>query len=188
MYPPRSGDEGAFEKAIQTLVVQALIGANVEQDLRMAAESIERAKKIYEDERQVVDAQLGELDGLHRSGPRMPKLTKIPPSMSVQEFVFGALKAVGGHVVPAGASFFRASLREERRSCSRSTNLPKVVRRHRLGSRQSESTRKEGRILLVWWGSGPSDRSTTCSQLLGKQPACRKSLKSGAPRSVVPDL
>ncbi len=106
----KSGDEGALQDTIQKLVIQSLAGADVERDLRLAAESIERAKKIYEEERQVVDTQLGSLDAMHRTGPRMPKLAKCAPSMGVRDFVLAALGASGGEVVPERGSFLRASV------------------------------------------------------------------------------
>lgn len=89
------GNEGV-EGLIRRMVVESLQGQDIEQAMRLAVQSIERGKTIYESERDTVESQLGRLDGLHRTGPRMPKLTRTEPSLSVKDFVLGAMEADGG--------------------------------------------------------------------------------------------
>jgi superfamily II DNA or RNA helicase len=86
----------SFQDRVLKLVRDSLQGRDVAQAVQLEVESIERAKKIYESEQAEVERHLGQLDGMHREGPRMPKLQPTQPRLSEQRFTLGALEAGGG--------------------------------------------------------------------------------------------
>jgi superfamily II DNA or RNA helicase len=93
-------DEGTMETRLRELVVQSLAGMDVAASVRRMQQSIDRAKSIYEEEKQTVEEHLGRLDAMHDQGPRMPALTGTEPRMSSREFVIHALGAQGGTLKP----------------------------------------------------------------------------------------
>jgi superfamily II DNA or RNA helicase len=90
---------GGFEETIRQLVVAALTGADVEEDARLRAESIDAAKEELERERQNIDTLIGNMDGSAETGPRAPKLPPMERSTEPREFVIAALKSLGHLVV-----------------------------------------------------------------------------------------
>jgi len=85
-------DDGV-EKIIRELVVASLMGQDVEQSMRKAAESIERGKQIFEEEKETVNDTIGDLNSMHRSGPKMPAIAPFEPEFPFDEFVRRALNA-----------------------------------------------------------------------------------------------
>ncbi|HLX59914.1 MAG TPA: SNF2-related protein [Planctomycetota bacterium] len=94
------GEEESIESKIREMVVNALVGQDMEEAARHAQESITRAKEIIEDQRQMIDERLGKLDAIHHTGPAMPQLNRIQPRIPLEEFVFGALRADGFEITP----------------------------------------------------------------------------------------
>lgn len=93
-------DGGAsFEGMIQDLVVKSLKGQNTDRATELATQSIEEAKELFESQREEIDAKLGDLSELHSSGPSMPRLESIKPSIQYQEFVQKALIEEGYEVL-----------------------------------------------------------------------------------------
>ncbi len=95
------GDEadGGMDERIRALVVAALAGKDVRAALRMATDSIDKAKSELERERDNIDAMLGGMDGAEFSGPRAPSLPPLERSMNPRSFVIAAYQTVGGKVV-----------------------------------------------------------------------------------------
>lgn len=91
-------DDDSFEAMIRKLVVDSLRGINVEAAATAAAQSIQRAKEIFEEERAVVETTLGDLQDLHRTGPRVPEISPVVPSIDAQSFVLRALRADGAKI------------------------------------------------------------------------------------------
>lgn len=94
------GDEDSFEAMIRKLVVDSLRGLDVEEATRCALKSIEQAKVIFEAERETVERTLGDLNDLHRTGPRVPEISPIVPSIEARDFVLRALKCDGARIRP----------------------------------------------------------------------------------------
>jgi superfamily II DNA or RNA helicase len=84
-------EDGAdkFEDRILKLVLDALSGKNVEEAVRLDAESIEDAKRALEESN--IDEMLGASDGTEYVGPRAPKLPSIARSMNARDFTLAAL-------------------------------------------------------------------------------------------------
>ena len=89
------GDEESLEQEIRQLVVASLMGRNVEAEAEQIQQSIERAKQVYEEERENVENHLGRLDSMHHDGPLMPELSRVEPRLTEPEFTRGALRSEG---------------------------------------------------------------------------------------------
>ncbi|MBL4883833.1 MAG: hypothetical protein JKY95_04745 [Planctomycetaceae bacterium] len=85
----------SFEITIRELVIKSLKGQNVKRATQLEIQSIEDAKELFEEHRNDLDSKLGDLSDLHDSGPSMPRLESITPSMPYQEFVKKALEVEG---------------------------------------------------------------------------------------------
>jgi superfamily II DNA or RNA helicase len=97
------GDSGgSFQQKILGLVRDSFAGRDTERAVRLAEQSVERARQIYEEEKANVDERLGRLDLMHEDGPRMPELFQTEPRLSEQDFTLGALRAAGGKLEEAG--------------------------------------------------------------------------------------
>jgi superfamily II DNA or RNA helicase len=94
--------EDDYEGDLGALVTKALVGANVQEAMRKAQASIDRAKAIYAAEQQAVERDLGRLDAMHESGPRAPKLTPARPRLPADEFCRRAFAAAGAVTTPDG--------------------------------------------------------------------------------------
>jgi superfamily II DNA or RNA helicase len=89
-----------FEDQILGLVLAALTGKNVEQETRLKAESIEKARAELERSEATINEMLGSSDGTEYTGPRAPKLPVSTHSMGGQEFALSALRDLGVRVTP----------------------------------------------------------------------------------------
>jgi superfamily II DNA or RNA helicase len=85
----------SFESNIRELVIKSLIGQDVERATAMSMQSIQEAKSLFESQRQELDKQLGNLNELHTTGPKMPHLVSLKPSVGHEEFVRAAFVADG---------------------------------------------------------------------------------------------
>lgn len=102
-------DEG-FEEMIRKMVVDSLLGQNVERAMQRASESIERGRKVFDEEKQTVEQTLGRLDGMHHAGPKVPEIEPITPSVPVREFVERALRADGAAIRHLRGELFEVRL------------------------------------------------------------------------------
>lgn len=101
-----SGEGSAsFESQIRELVVKSLMGQDVDRATAQATESIQKAKELFERHRQEIDERLGDLSELHQTGPSMPKLRTMAPSMPFREFVTRGLTGEGAQVVPRDSNW-----------------------------------------------------------------------------------
>lgn len=90
------GDSAAgFEEKILQLVLAALRGRNVEEDMRLAEKSIAEAKATLDLEEANINSMLGSSEGADYVGPRVPKLPTVERSMDVEAFTLAALKELG---------------------------------------------------------------------------------------------
>jgi superfamily II DNA or RNA helicase len=97
---PGDDDSGeGYEKSIRKLVLASLAGKDVEKAVARHLASIEKAKKLYQEEQKHVEKNLGKLDAMHREGPMMPKLSSVKPRLSEKEFTMAALCASEGEMV-----------------------------------------------------------------------------------------
>jgi superfamily II DNA or RNA helicase len=92
------GDDEPLVAQIKELVVGSLRGRDVEASLRSIQDSIDRAKRIYEQEKAAVEENLGRLDSMHDDGPPMPVLSPVEPRLDYQSFVLGALDSGEGEL------------------------------------------------------------------------------------------
>jgi superfamily II DNA or RNA helicase len=115
-------DDYGFEARIRRLVVDAMVGRDVERATKLELESIENAKRIYQEEKKTVEENLGRLDEMHRAGARPPELARVKPSMPPNEFVEAAFRALGAtvskidrglHVVERGRTGTHVYFRDE---------------------------------------------------------------------------
>jgi superfamily II DNA or RNA helicase/ribosomal protein S27E len=91
-------DEDGFEEELRSLVTRALMGQDVEEALRLAQESIDRAKAQYEAEKQNVENTLGGMDDMHRTGAVAPDLAPTKPRFGVREFCLKAFLGEGWRI------------------------------------------------------------------------------------------
>lgn len=98
-------DEG-FESMIRKLVVGSLLGQDVNRAMQRASESIERGRKVFDEEKRTVEQTLGRLDAMHNAGPKVPEIKPITPSVPVREFVDRALRADGANIRHLGGELF----------------------------------------------------------------------------------
>ena len=101
------GDDGqSFETQMRQLVVKALLGQDQKKETRLKAESIQEAKLIIEEQRELMDATLGPSKGKQPLEVTMPSLRKRKPRLSLQELVLSALDADGGELKDYGGGVF----------------------------------------------------------------------------------
>lgn len=113
----RDGDDDAaesFEDLILNLVVAALAGKNVAEDVRLKEISIENAKRELEREEANINAILGGRDGAAYVGPRPPTLPPVVRSMDVPEFTVAAYRMLGAKVSEPASGIFMAEERDGR--------------------------------------------------------------------------
>jgi len=79
-------DDENFEEELKTLVIRALMGHDVKQAAEQAQKSIEKAKEIYEEGKEQVEENLGNLVEMHHAGPAVPKLKLRPPRFDIPTF------------------------------------------------------------------------------------------------------
>ena len=100
-----SGDseEGgnAFESQIREMVMKSLAGQDVTAAAQFAEDSILAARKLLKSNQQQMDASLGDLSDLHKSGPSMPRLTPVLPTVGHEKFVKRTLSEEGFRVTAA---------------------------------------------------------------------------------------
>jgi superfamily II DNA or RNA helicase len=91
-------EDGAdkFEDRILKLVLDALVGKNVEEAVRLDEKSIEEAQRALEESN--IDELLGRAGGSGYTGPKAPKLPPVARSMRVPDFTLAALKMEGARV------------------------------------------------------------------------------------------
>ncbi len=101
----------SFESEIRDLVIKSLKGQDIVRATELATKSIQEAKDLFETQREEMDRQLGNLNELHHSGPSMPRLASVSPSVPYNEFVSAALRAEGYHLTPGDHGCLRATKR-----------------------------------------------------------------------------
>lgn len=104
-------DEESFEEKLKDLVMRSLMGQDVESANLQAQNSIQEAKKIYDSQRDQVEATLGGLDALHRTGPAIPKIKAKQPRFDVPTFCRKAFQCDGGAIQELANGQIRVSPR-----------------------------------------------------------------------------
>lgn len=97
-----------FEEKILELVLSALRGKNVEEEMRLAEASIANAKATLEREEANINSMLGNAEGVEYVGPRAPKLPGAERSMELKDFTLAALKELGAAVSPHPPNLYAA--------------------------------------------------------------------------------
>ncbi len=87
-----------FEDRILELVLAALSGKDVNEDVKLREASIEDAKRELEREEANINTMLGGMDGAGYEGPRAPTLPPIDRSMDFEEFTLAAFRQLGAEV------------------------------------------------------------------------------------------
>lgn len=82
-----AGQEESFEKEIERLVLLALEGQDIDGSRRQIEESIDAAKKLYDESRALVNESLGTLNSMHNSGPPPPQIEPVVPRLSARNLV-----------------------------------------------------------------------------------------------------
>ena len=95
-----------FEEKLLELVLAALAGKNVEEETRLAENSIQQAKAELEREEATINAMLGSMDGAEYVGPRTPKLPPTARSMEARDFALAGLSALGVRVTPKRSDLY----------------------------------------------------------------------------------
>jgi superfamily II DNA or RNA helicase len=88
----------ALEKTIEDLVRRSLLGKDVTADAERVRQNIERGRQVLADNQGEIEATLGPLGDMHRTGPTLPKLTRVSPSVPLQDFVLRAFRAEGAEI------------------------------------------------------------------------------------------
>lgn len=105
----RDDDAAAtFEERILDLVLAALAGKDIDEDVRLKELSIENAKAELEREEANINAILGGMNGAEYVGPRAPTLPPLEHSMDLQEFTLSAFRMLGAKVTPQRPGLFLA--------------------------------------------------------------------------------
>lgn len=94
--------EGQFEAGLRDLVLKALQGQDVAAATAAMEATIERARAMYAQEKDLVEENLGHLDAMHHDGPPLPKFEPVRPRMDLREFVRRAFEAEGAIVEAQG--------------------------------------------------------------------------------------
>jgi superfamily II DNA or RNA helicase len=97
-----------FEDRILDLVLAALAGKDVDEDVRLKEQSIENAKQELAREEANINSILGGMDGAGYVGPRAPTLPPLERTMDLQEFTLAALRMLGATVSQQRPGLFLA--------------------------------------------------------------------------------
>lgn len=93
----------SFETRIRKMVVAALQGQDVTKATQMMEANIEKAKKLFEEERTELDRTLGNPeDGVFKAALAAPEIKRKPPRMPFKDFVLEVYKAEGFTLCEAG--------------------------------------------------------------------------------------
>jgi len=109
----------SLETQIQQMVSASLRGHNVEEQRRLAEESIVNAKRQLEENEEELNQNLGDLNELHTNGTQPPELTQNIPTRSVLQFITEGLRSLGHRVTsdpdfgPEGLSIRYAGQRHD---------------------------------------------------------------------------
>ncbi|MCP3447315.1 SNF2-related protein [Bradyrhizobium sp. CCGUVB14] len=107
-------DADTFEDRVLELVLAALAKRNVERDVQLATESIERAKEELKREENNINSLLGSMDGAGYVGPRAPTLPPVQHSMEPKDFTLSALRMLGASVKEEVPGIFLAESNDRR--------------------------------------------------------------------------
>jgi superfamily II DNA or RNA helicase len=88
-----------FEHRILELVLAALSGKDIGEDVRLREASIENARLELEREEANINAMLGGMDSAGYEGPRAPTLPPVHRSMELEEFTLAAFRQLGVNVL-----------------------------------------------------------------------------------------
>lgn len=102
-------DDEDFEKQIQDMVIRSLIGQDLEKDVQLKLESIQKAKEKIETEKEFLEITLGKLDGFNESNREVPRFAKSIPRLSFKDFSLIAKKALGLKIEETTPGVFEAS-------------------------------------------------------------------------------
>ncbi len=104
-----SGDaEGtSLEQQIREMVIASLQGQNQDHAARLAAESIEQAQSLLEEQQEQMDEMLGSMDDSDKADLPMPRLKPAAPSMPLEDFVLQALEREGCEVTGKKAGLYQ---------------------------------------------------------------------------------
>lgn len=86
---------GSFEDKIRELVVASMLEKDITAERQALEENIARAKLLYEEKRNELDAQLGGNRDRDRPIKRLGMIRRDPPAMTAPEFVLSAKEAEG---------------------------------------------------------------------------------------------
>ena len=103
-----------FEERILQLVLEALAGKNVEEAVRLDAQSIEDAKRALEEAN--IDEMLGSGGDGQYNGPRAPKLPAVERSMDACQFTLAALESEGARITGDGDGVYSVQAKGYRES------------------------------------------------------------------------
>lgn len=125
-----AGDaEGAtLEQEIRDMVIASLRGQNQDEAARLAAESIEQARLLLEEQQEQMNAMLGDADDTDEADIPMPRLTAAEPSMPLEKFVLTALEREGYRCKSDGQGLY--SGRDGNQEAVQFTFDPEVVEMH----------------------------------------------------------
>lgn len=87
-----------FEDRILELVLAALAGGDVDEEVRLREASIENAKRELEREEANINSLLGGMDGAGYVGPRAPTLPPNDRTMDLESFTLAAFRHLGANV------------------------------------------------------------------------------------------
>ena len=119
-----------FEEKLLELVLAALAGKNVEEETRLAENSIQQAKAELEREEATINAMLGSMDGAEYVGPRTPKLPPTARSMrEARDFALAGLSALGVRVTPKRSDLYMTEEHGSREYVRFHEHADPVVRR-----------------------------------------------------------
>jgi|JI9StandDraft_1071089.scaffolds.fasta_scaffold04900_4 superfamily II DNA or RNA helicase len=93
------GNFESFENRIHRLVLASLEGKNIETEKKMIKESIENAKKKYNEENQFISNTLDRNFEVSTKNINFPKIPVMQKSMTEKDFAFAALKNLGATLI-----------------------------------------------------------------------------------------
>ncbi len=97
-------DKESLQEKISRLVVDSLMGKDIEAATLLEEKNIAEAKIQLERDEETINVTLGGMDGAAESGPLCPKLPPVEYSLDPQGFVLSAVKNLGGNILekPSG--------------------------------------------------------------------------------------
>lgn len=122
------GEGTSLEQQIREMVIASLRGQDQAEASRLAEQSIDRARKLLEEQQEQMNEMLGARNEPDQADIPMPRLEAAKPSMPLEDFVLAALGREGYRVADNGSGLYSGC--DANNEAVQFTFAPEVLEQH----------------------------------------------------------